>query len=88
MVCPRSFVLCTPSECVLPLPPVLFAERTRSPGAAIKSSRKNGNSLMRRPRKEHLGSLFGRARAHGQVLTSLKSAEASWEVRVAISLGG
>ncbi len=38
-------------------------------------------------RKEHHGSMFGRASDHCQVLASLKSAEASRALRVAISLG-
>ncbi len=37
--------------------------------------------------KEHLGPMFGRASDHCQVLASLKSAEASRALRVAISLG-
>src|SRR2546421_4752556 len=51
------------------------------------ASSENGNSRIL-TRKAHLGSMFGRASDHCQVLASLKSAEASREVRVAISLGG
>ena len=50
-------------------------------------SRKNGNGLMLASRLEYPGPLLGWARGHGQVLASLKSAEASRALRVAISLG-
>ena len=50
------------------------------------ASRENGNSLML-TRKEHLGPMFGGASDHCQVLASLKRAEASRALRVAISLG-
>ena len=50
-------------------------------------SRKNGNSLMLAFHVEYLGPLFGCASDQGQVLASLKSAEASRAALVAISLG-